>query len=317
MAAIGLGAPSTTSAGAGAPPWHRLIHLRLQERDSFEKQHDPVYRSYANLAAHARLLKQRNRSLLTASNLVNAQTPTKGQATAPSSSTSPSAAAAAAAAAAASSSTAAAAAASTSAGASGTNPVHLAYISSLEAQLTAHRDEIATLYKTQGQNAQRLLLMNESLREREDESRRQADEIARLTNEHDRLKRSADDLANAVGEKERGIQILQDEMVALSLELSQIESRNEDLKRDNASLLQRWLDKMNEEAEKMNEGTQWLEEVRRRKQQGLQSKPSLSSSQHDGGDGDGDGVQQGKTTTTTPVAAEAEGGDRAEPKQDA
>ena len=156
----------------------------------------------------------------------------------------------------------------------------MAYISTLESQLATHRDEVAALYKTQGQNAQRLLVMNESLREREEECRRQAEEITRLSLERDKIKRSADDLANVVGEKEKGIQVLQDELAALSLELSQIEARNEDLKKDNASLLQRWLDKMNEEAEKMNEGTRWLEEERKRRQQ-QQSDPALADVPND------------------------------------
>lgn len=59
--------------------------------------------------------------------------------------------------------------------------------------------------------------------------------------------------------------MLQDELSALSLELNQVEIRNDDLKRDNASLLQRWLDRMNDEAEKMNEGNLFLQEVEQRK----------------------------------------------------
>jgi cob(I)alamin adenosyltransferase len=60
-------------------------------------------------------------------------------------------------------------------------------------------------------------------------------------------------------------QMLQDELSALSLELNQVELRNDNLKRDNASLLQRWLDRMNDEAEKMNEGNRFLQEVEQRK----------------------------------------------------
>jgi hypothetical protein len=59
--------------------------------------------------------------------------------------------------------------------------------------------------------------------------------------------------------------MLQDELSALSLELNQVELRNDNLKRDNASLLQRWLDRMNDEAEKMNEGNRFLQEVEQRK----------------------------------------------------
>lgn len=59
--------------------------------------------------------------------------------------------------------------------------------------------------------------------------------------------------------------MLQDELSALSLELNQVELRNDNLKRDNASLLQRWLDRMNDEAERMNEGNRFLQEVDQRR----------------------------------------------------
>lgn len=108
--------------------------------------------------------------------------------------------------------------------------------------------------------------MSESHRTQEEEFRHQSELLTKLQLEHEKLKRQAEDLTHAVGEKDRGIQILQDELATLSLELSQIEARNEDLKKDNASLLQRWLDRMNEEAEKMNDGTMWLEEVRKRRE---------------------------------------------------
>lgn len=196
-------------------------------------------RADAKLAEHARVLKQRNRSLLNATASVSeTDAGPKG---------------------------------SSQSTASAPNPVHAVYITTLEQQLTTLRDEIAVLYKTQGQNAQRLLLMNESLREKEQESLHRSDLLTRLQVDHDRLQRQAEDYANVIGEKERGIQILQDELTTLSLELSQIESRNHELKKDNASLLQRWLDRMNQEADKMNEGTIWLEQVRKQKQ----ASPSL------------------------------------------
>lgn len=67
-------------------------------------------------------------------------------------------------------------------------------------------------------------------------------------------------------------QMLQDELSALSLELNQVEARNDALKKDNASLLQRWLDRMNDEAERMNLNTdeehKRAEEARKAKEAG-------------------------------------------------
>ncbi|PWY99317.1 autophagy protein 16, partial [Testicularia cyperi] len=246
-----------------ASNWHHAVYLRLQERDALEKQHDTIHHHYRALAEQTRLLKQRNRSLLNASAL--------GAAAVTSATTTPSTGSSSGSSATAGTGVGMSSAVSPPASNAGSavpgNPVHLTYIASLEQQLSTLRDEVATLYKTQGQNAQRLLLMNESLREKEHESRTLAETLSRLQAEHEKIRRQADDLGNVVGEKERSIQILQDELATLSLELSQIEGRNEALKKDNASLLQRWLDRMNQEADRMNEGTLWLEEVRRRKEQ--------------------------------------------------
>lgn len=72
--------------------------------------------------------------------------------------------------------------------------------------------------------------------------------------------------------------MLQDELSALSLELNQVELRNDDLKRDNASLLQRWLDRMNDEAERMNEGNLFLQEVEQRKGTQDETTPTPTTS---------------------------------------
>lgn len=66
-------------------------------------------------------------------------------------------------------------------------------------------------------------------------------------------------------------QMLQDELSALSLELNQVEARNDALKKDNASLLQRWLDRMNDEAERMNLST---DEEHRRAEEARKAKES-------------------------------------------
>ena len=54
-------------------------------------------------------------------------------------------------------------------------------------------------------------------------------------------------------------QLLQDENATLQLEIGKIDERMKDLERENGQLLQRWLRKMNEEAEKMNEANQFYE----------------------------------------------------------
>jgi len=64
-----------------------------------------------------------------------------------------------------------------------------------------------------------------------------------------------------MAEKDRGVQLLHDEVQSLNLELNQVTARNEALSVDNASLLQRWLDHMNETATKMNAANLFYEDM--------------------------------------------------------
>ena len=61
-------------------------------------------------------------------------------------------------------------------------------------------------------------------------------------------------------------QILHDEINTLQLELGQIEERNATLTKDNAKLLQRWLDAKQAEANKMNEANDFYEDMRSKHQ---------------------------------------------------
>jgi autophagy-related protein 16 len=62
-----------------------------------------------------------------------------------------------------------------------------------------------------------------------------------------------------MNEKNYAIQVLQDELTTLQLEMGKLDERQRDLERENAQLLQRWLKKMNEEADRMNAQNVFLE----------------------------------------------------------
>jgi autophagy-related protein 16 len=62
------------------------------------------------------------------------------------------------------------------------------------------------------------------------------------------------------------LQVLHDEISTLQLELGQIEERNQNLTRDNAKLLQRWLDAKQTEVNRMNEANEFYEDMRTRHQ---------------------------------------------------
>ena len=142
------------------------------------------------------------------------------------------------------------------------NPVRAAYIISLESQISSLRDELASVYKTQNQNTQRLLSMTETLREKEEFSRIEAENMRKLQEEAAVLARKVEQHNELMGEKDRTAQILHDEINTLQLELGQIEERNAILVKDNAKLLQRWLDAKQEEVNKMNEANAFYQDMR-------------------------------------------------------
>lgn len=158
----------------------------------------------------------------------------------------------------------------------------------LESQLTSTRTELSELYKTQSQNAQRLLDLNERLKTRDDDDRARTSDVQSLREERDRLARREADLRDAAGEKDRVIEMLQDELSTLSLELNQVESRNDDLKRDNAALLQRWLERARQEADNVNDANRFVQEnIERRKNLGLPVKDLEGAGSGGGGGGGG------------------------------
>lgn len=67
------------------------------------------------------------------------------------------------------------------------------------------------------------------------------------------------EMTELVREKDITIQVIQDELATLQLEMVKLDERQRDLERENAQLLQRWLKKMNEEADRMNAENVFLE----------------------------------------------------------
>lgn len=66
---------------------------------------------------------------------------------------------------------------------------------------------MAAVYKTQGQNAQRLLAMNETLREKEEAARIEAEHLRRATDELNILRTKVDQHGELMAEKERAMQV--------------------------------------------------------------------------------------------------------------
>ncbi|CEH18465.1 AUTOPHAGIC-RELATED PROTEIN 16.2 [Ceraceosorus bombacis] len=209
--------------------WSQLIGQRLQERDARESALDGVVADFQQLSRYAASLRAKASSSGT-SGIAVAAAPTAPPVPQPpvtSALKPPSAADAA-----------------------------RGSAEELSQQLQQARTELTEMYKTQSANAQRLLSLTDLLSSKEASYGESTLAVEQLNRELDRSRRSEKDLQDAMVEKSRLVEMLQDELTGLTLELNQIEMRNEDLKRDNANLLQRWLDRMNDEVDRMNTSTE-------------------------------------------------------------
>ncbi|KAF8949489.1 hypothetical protein BGZ47_000030 [Haplosporangium gracile] len=160
------------------------------------------------------------------------------------------------------------------------SPMNQKRSAELEAQVASLKEERAELYKTQGTNAQRLLDLNDILRVKDANLAQGKEDIRRLTESNTFLTRKNQQMTELVNEKNVTIQVIQDELTTLQLEMSKLDERQRDLERENAQLLQRWLKKMNEEADRMNAGNAFLENEQQEQSAlspSVQSPPSTRS----------------------------------------
>lgn len=108
--------------------------------------------------------------------------------------------------------------------------------------------------------------MNETLREKEEISRLDSEALRRLRDEATALRRKVDQHAELMAEKDAREQDLHDQIFALELQIGQTEERNENLQKDNAKLLQRWLDAKQAEVNRMNEANDFYTDMRTKHQ---------------------------------------------------
>ncbi|BGP42083.1 hypothetical protein JCM10449v2_006085 [Rhodotorula kratochvilovae] len=222
--------------------WQEHIRVGLLQRDHREHAHAPFIAHFHRLAQQTAALNDRNHALLAAARTPGTAVTTTGS----------------------------------------SDALRAALVTSLEAQLAQTRADLSEQYKLQSSNAQRLLALADSLRDAEDRARDDRDELRRLKGEVEGLRERARWHKEIVQEKEKQLLILQDEHTSLELELSQLELQNDNLKTDNAALLQRWLESKAAEADRMNEANTFLDEARRLRAEAEKGKVSPTAESAEG-----------------------------------
>nr|ODN96594.1 hypothetical protein L204_03301 [Cryptococcus depauperatus CBS 7855] len=126
-------------------------------------------------------------------------------------------------------------------------------VNHLESQLSSLQTEISNLYRTQAAGQNKQLTLADALRERDEEVMNLRDQVRSLKNVQEKSAQNEKQWEEKWKLREEDIQTMADEIMSLNLELSAVTARNEALLIDNSNLLQRWLDKMNFDADMMND----------------------------------------------------------------
>lgn len=126
--------------------------------------------------------------------------------------------------------------------------------------ITQLRADLAATQKTRAELETKITTITEELEALKVTDEEQRKRIAQLEKIKEQLERRLRDRAEELKGKGRFVENVQDEMVALNLQLNMTEQENERLKKENEELTTRWVRKMEEQANSLNERNegQWI-----------------------------------------------------------
>jgi autophagy-related protein 16 len=125
--------------------------------------------------------------------------------------------------------------------------------SELLVKYEALKEEQGQLYRTQSQNVQRLLELGEQVKAREAAKASLEATIQAAMEEKEQHRQVIEELNATMGERDLALQVMQDELTALQLELLKTDERIERLEGENKDLVSRWMQKVSETADMLND----------------------------------------------------------------
>lgn len=123
--------------------------------------------------------------------------------------------------------------------------------------LNALRVDLSATQKARGVLQNEVSTLTASLATSQKALERNAAKNASLLRQKADLERKLRDRDEELRGKARLVENAQDEMVSLSLQVNMAEQRSDRLEKENRELIARWMKRMGEEAEKVNEGSGW------------------------------------------------------------
>jgi len=124
------------------------------------------------------------------------------------------------------------------------------------------RSELAELHRKHADSTKRLETVSVELEQAKERAKRETAELARLRADLRLLDRKSKNREEEMAEKNRSLETIQDELLALQLQLNVSEDRSKALEDDNKQLVERWMQRMAQEAAQMNRANEALEAKR-------------------------------------------------------
>ena len=123
--------------------------------------------------------------------------------------------------------------------------------------LAALRTDLAATQKARTALQKEVQEVTSSLSTLQIQSKASQAEISQLRKQKVHLERKVRDRDEELKEKAGLVESTQDEMVALGLQLNMAEQRKEKLETENQDLVDRWMKRMGEEADRVNRDSKW------------------------------------------------------------
>jgi chromosome segregation ATPase len=119
------------------------------------------------------------------------------------------------------------------------------------------RTDLATTQKARSSLQTQLSDLTAQLSALSTQQRSSQSQITALTKQVLETERKLQDRDEELRGKSKMVEHAQDEMVALELQFNLAEQRSEKLERENKELVERWMKRMGEEAERVNRDSRW------------------------------------------------------------
>ncbi|KOS16771.1 Autophagy protein 16 [Escovopsis weberi] len=123
---------------------------------------------------------------------------------------------------------------------------------SLDLALAQLRVELAEALRSKGTSESRLRTAEEELSRLRSRTKLDSKSIRDLQAERNSLATKVNDREYELREKRKLVEQVQDEMITLNLQLSMAEKERDRVKRENKELVDRWMKRMEQEADAMN-----------------------------------------------------------------